>query len=80
MVTALLDGFCSSFAFAAFVDGYFASLDFIHVVYDYCNKERNKVAHELARLAKFSKTRDWCEEPIDNILSFLIDDVTLISN
>ena len=39
----------------------------------------NKVAHELARLAKFSDSRDWFEEPFDEIVPFIIDDVTVIS-
>ncbi|XBJ18075.1 hypothetical protein VPH35_009334 [Triticum aestivum] len=67
-------------AAAVFDDCYFMTCDFSVTRFEHCNTKTNKVAHELARLAKFSKTRDWCEEPIDNILSFLIDDVTLISN
>ncbi|XBI25587.1 hypothetical protein VPH35_050487 [Triticum aestivum] len=48
--------------------------------FEHCNREANKVAHELARLANFSVTRDWFEEPISDIVSFLIDDVTIITN
>ena len=54
--------------------------DFPQTSFEHCNREANKVAHELARLAKCSMTRDWIEEPTDNIVCLLIDDVTFISN
>ena len=40
----------------------------------------DKIAHELARLAKFPVTRDWFEDPLDEIVSLLIDDVNVIYN
>ena len=41
---------------------------------------QNKVVHEIARLAKYSAIRNWFEEPMVDIVSLLIDDVTVISN
>ena len=37
--------------------------DFPRISFEQCNREANKVAHELARIAKYSMTRDWIEEP-----------------
>ncbi|XBI52618.1 hypothetical protein VPH35_034967 [Triticum aestivum] len=67
-------------AAAVFDDCYFMSCEFTVTTFEHCNREANKVAHEIARLAKFSTTRDWFEEPIDDIVSFLTDDATVISN
>ncbi|VAI21845.1 unnamed protein product [Triticum turgidum subsp. durum] len=35
--------------------------------FEHCNRQANKVAHELARLAKFSVMKDWFEEPMRDI-------------
>ena len=48
--------------------------------FEYCNREANKVAHELARLARFSLTSDWFEEPLSEIVMFLTNDVLVIAN
>ena len=48
--------------------------------FEHCNREANKVAHELARLARFFSTSDWFEEPISEIVTFLTNDVLVISN
>lgn len=42
-------------------------------------EKANKVAHELARLARFSSTIDWFEEPMNEIVPFLTNDVSVIS-
>ncbi|KAF7079500.1 hypothetical protein CFC21_083722, partial [Triticum aestivum] len=63
-----------------FNDYYFMVCDFYLIIFEHCNRESNKVAHEIARLAKFSLTSDWFEEPMNDIVSFIIDDVTVISN
>ena len=73
-------GYSAGAAAAVFDDFYFIACDFPLVRFEHCNREANKVAHELARLANFSVTRDWFEEPISDIVSFLIDDVTIITN
>lgn len=67
-------------AAAVFDDYYFLACDFPLIRFEHCNREANKVVHEIARLAKFSVTRDWFEEPMNDIISFLTDDVTIISN
>uniref|UniRef100_A0A453LBU0 RNase H type-1 domain-containing protein n=1 Tax=Aegilops tauschii subsp. strangulata TaxID=200361 RepID=A0A453LBU0_AEGTS len=38
---------------------YFMACDFSLTRSEHCNRIANKVARELARLAKFSVTRDW---------------------
>ena len=63
-----------------FDDCYFMACDFSITRFEHCNREANKVAHEIARLANFSATRDWFEEPMVDIVSLLIDDVTVIAN
>ena len=63
-----------------FDDCYFMSCEFTITRFEHCNREANKVAHEIARLANFFVTRDWFEEPMVDIVSLLIDDVTVISN
>ena len=59
---------------------FFIAYDFPFTSFENCNREANNVAHKLARIAKISVTRDWFEEPMFEIVSFLIDDVTIISN
>uniref|UniRef100_A0A453SM88 RNase H type-1 domain-containing protein n=1 Tax=Aegilops tauschii subsp. strangulata TaxID=200361 RepID=A0A453SM88_AEGTS len=67
-------------AAAIFEDCFFMACDFPQTSFEHCNREANKVAHELARLAKCSMTRDWIEEPMEDLVTLLIDDVTIISN
>ena len=67
-------------AAAMFDDCYFMACDFPLVRFEHCNREANKVANEIARVPKFSETRDWFEEPMSDIVNFLIDDVTIITN
>ena len=44
-------------------DCYFMSLEFNHVMYEHRNRENNMVAHELARIARFSHPSVWLESP-----------------
>ena len=67
-------------AAAVFDDCYFLACDFPLTSFEHCNREANKVAHELAKLARFYETRGWFEEPLVEIVQPLIDDVTVISN
>uniref|UniRef100_A0A453BAC5 RNase H type-1 domain-containing protein n=1 Tax=Aegilops tauschii subsp. strangulata TaxID=200361 RepID=A0A453BAC5_AEGTS len=73
-------GQSAGFEAGVFEDCYFMACDFPLTRFEHCNRVVNKVAHELARLAKVSVTRDWFEEPMENIVTLLIDDVTIISN
>ena len=52
------------------------SLDFNHVVYDHCNREANQVAHEMARLAKFSTLGFWMDTVPSAVIPLLVNDAT----
>ena len=67
-------------AAAVFDDCYFLACDFSLTRFEHCNREANKVARILARLAKLFLTRDCFEEPMDEIVPFLIGNVTIIFN
>ena len=67
-------------AAAVFDDCYFMACEFTITRFEHCNREANKVAHELARLARFSLTSDWFEEPLNEIVMILTNDVLIISN
>ncbi|KAM3191940.1 hypothetical protein ACQJBY_069278 [Aegilops geniculata] len=67
-------------AAAVFDDCYFLACDCPLTRFEHCNREANKVAHELARLAKISVTNDYFEEPMDEIVPLLMDDITVICN
>ena len=67
-------------AATVFNDCYFLACDFPLTSFEHCNRKANRVAHELARLARVSLTNEWFEEPMNDIVSLLIDDVTVISN
>ncbi|KAF7036784.1 LOW QUALITY PROTEIN: hypothetical protein CFC21_047328 [Triticum aestivum] len=58
---------------------YFMACDF-PLTFEHCNREANKVAHELAILAHCSMKSDWLEEPREQIVSLLINYVTILSN
>ena len=53
-------GRSSSTAAAVFDDCYF---DFPITKFEHCNREANRVAHELAKLARFSSSLNWFESP-----------------
>ncbi|KAF7001034.1 hypothetical protein CFC21_016784 [Triticum aestivum] len=63
-----------------FDDCYVMACDFPLIVFEHCNRKVNKVAHELARLAKFSMTKDWFEKPMNDTVPFLINNVIIISS
>ena len=57
-------GYSTGTAVAVFDDYYHFAYDFPMSRFEDCNVEANKVAHELVRLARFSSTLDWLEEPL----------------
>jgi hypothetical protein len=63
-----------------FYDCFHLACDFSISRFEHCNREANKVAHELAKLARFSFISDWFEEPHNAIVPILINDVMIISN
>ena len=61
-------------AAAIFDDCFHYACDFVVTRLEHGNREGNKVAHELARLARFSLTSDWVEEPINEIVMIITND------
>lgn len=59
VVSALKDGISFSVAGAILNECYFMALDFTHVICNHCNRENNHVAHELARIVRFSLPNVW---------------------
>ncbi|KAM3402325.1 hypothetical protein ACQJBY_006310 [Aegilops geniculata] len=81
VIETMDDGGQSAGATAAiFDDCYHYACDFVNARFEHCNREANKVAHELAGVAKFSLTSDWFEEPLNKIVMILTNDVLLITN
>ena len=65
---------------AVFDDCYFLACDFLITRFAHCNRQANKVAHELAKLTKFSSTFGWFEDPLSEIVPHFINDVIVIEN
>ncbi|KAI4994178.1 hypothetical protein ZWY2020_029226 [Hordeum vulgare] len=81
VIETMKDGGRSAGAAAAIFDDYFLyACDFVATRFEHCNREANKVAHELARLERFSQYSDWFEEPPVEIVTLLLNDVFIISN
>ncbi|KAI4991227.1 hypothetical protein ZWY2020_039598 [Hordeum vulgare] len=78
--TMLNGGHLARTTAAIFENCYYMACDFSLNRFEHCNRETNKVAREFSRLAKCSMTRDWIEEPTENIVSILTYNVTIISN
>ena len=56
------------------------SLDFSHVIYEHCFRENNKVAHELASLARFNPPNVWMDEAPSAIIPLIVSDATIVAN
>ncbi|KAI4984384.1 hypothetical protein ZWY2020_005548 [Hordeum vulgare] len=80
VVNALIQGNSSSVASSIIDDCYFMSIDFYHVTCDHCNRERNRVAHELVRLARFSPQSVWINNAREEVINLLVNDATLLMN
>lgn len=63
-----------------FYDCFHFAYSFIITRFEHCNREANIVAHDLARLARFSLSSDWFKEASNETLTILINDVLVISN
>uniref|UniRef100_A0A3B6LR20 RNase H type-1 domain-containing protein n=1 Tax=Triticum aestivum TaxID=4565 RepID=A0A3B6LR20_WHEAT len=80
VIETMQDGGQSAGAAAAiFEDCFHYACDFVMTRFEHCNREAN-IAHELARLARFFSTSDWFEEPLNEIVLILKNDVMVISN
>lgn len=64
VIDATKNGGRSVGAVTIFDDCYYIVCDFSISKFDHCNREANKVVHELAILARFSLTSDWFEKPV----------------
>lgn len=51
-------------ASAVFYDCHLMSLNFKHVIYEFCNRESNQVAHEVAKLARCSPPNVWMNDAL----------------
>ena len=80
VVNALSQGYSSSVASSIIDDCYFMSLGFSHVIYDHYNRERNRVSHELARLARFFSPSVWMDNAPNEVIPLLVNDATLLMN
>ncbi|XBI72514.1 hypothetical protein VPH35_066452 [Triticum aestivum] len=81
VIETMQDGGQSADAAAAIFDDCFHyACDFVMTRFEHCYKEANKVAHELAILARFSLTSDYFEVPLNEIVVILTNDVTVILN
>lgn len=81
VVDALSAGHQPYGAAAAIYEDCFSLLDDL-VQFDigHCLRDSNKVAHELARVAKYQLFNSWYDSPPACIVSLLGEDVTLITN
>ena len=78
VVEALRDGNSSSVARAIIDDCYFMSSDFNLVSYGHCNRECNKVAHELVRLVKFYPPFVWMDSRAAKELQLLVNNAAVL--
>ncbi|XBI35119.1 hypothetical protein VPH35_120849 [Triticum aestivum] len=71
VIETMQDGGQSTSAAAAIFDDCFHyACDFIVTRFEHCNREANRI----------SSTSDWFEEPINEIVLFLTNDLLVISN
>jgi hypothetical protein len=79
VVEAMLDGgFSATAAAAIFLDCNFLASGFSKVSYEFCPRESNSVAHELARNCfQTFNSCIWDDDPPSFILTSLIKDVSL---
>ncbi|KAI5016861.1 hypothetical protein ZWY2020_037239 [Hordeum vulgare] len=80
IVEALKNGNSSSVASSIIDDCFFMASDFNHVVYNHCFRESNKVAHEMARLVKFTSPSCWLDSAPPEVLSLLVNDTTVLDS
>lgn len=74
------NGLNYSTAAAIFDDCSVLASDFVKITFRHYPSEANKVAHELADLAKSSMPSSWFHLPPPSIILLLVKDVTLIMN
>ncbi|KAI4963568.1 hypothetical protein ZWY2020_011359 [Hordeum vulgare] len=80
VISALKEGYSSSVATTIFDDCYFLSFDFDHIVFEHCYRENNKVAHELARLARFTPPDVWSDAAPSGVIPLIVSDAKIVAN
>ena len=73
-------GHSAGVAAVVFDDCYFMACDFTLIRFEHCNREANKVADELARLAKFSPFELWMDSAPSAIIPILVYDATILTH
>lgn len=81
VIETMVDGVPSSaLAAAVYDDCFHLSDEFVIIGFEHCAREANCVAHELAKLARFSDQGIWLDDPPLCIVPFLVSDVTLLND
>ncbi|XBJ20397.1 hypothetical protein VPH35_011235 [Triticum aestivum] len=80
VIVAMQDGGTfSGLTAAIFDDCYHMVHDLSQIHYEHCHREGNSVAHELARIARFSPPGTWFNEAPNAISPMLVNYATLIT-
>ena len=74
------DGQYAGDAAAIVDDCYHLACEFRSIVFEFCPRESNVVAHELARIARSSLCNEWLDNAPSELLPLLLKDVSLITN
>lgn len=74
------DGQYAGDAAAIVDDCYHLACEFSSIVFEFCPRESNGVAHELARIARSSLCNEWLDNAPSELLPLLLKDVSLITN
>lgn len=78
---AFKDGAGFAGVYAAFFDDcYHLVCEFQQIQFEHCLRQAIFVAHELARLGRFSPTSVWMDDPPSSVVPVLVSDVTLTTN
>lgn len=60
-------------------DCYHMSRDLVHARFEHCHREANSVAHELARLARFSPPSTWFDDAPSALIALIVKDSLLVT-
>ena len=74
-------GFSATAAMAIYDDCFLLWSGFDSISIEHCNREANRVAHELARkVFSLKSSCTWVDDPPSFILNVLVNDVTTLSD
>ncbi|KAM3318684.1 hypothetical protein ACQJBY_036072 [Aegilops geniculata] len=81
VIQAMQEGGLFAGPAAAIIDDcYHMSHDLVIAQFEHCHREANSVAHELARLARFSPPSTWFDEAPSALLPLIVKDSLLVSS